>query len=750
MANAALMFIRCLGILLLLSPSLLIAQSRAECLACHSDQSLTKEQDGKQISIFVDESVLVKSPHKKLVCIACHTGFDPGNIPHKATIRPVNCLTCHNDAPFKHTFHPQLAEAIVSHTEPDVSCKDCHGTHDIVSPKLADSKFHETNLTETCGECHGDVKEHFVESSHGKAAASNAVGAPNCLICHSHDVTHVDATHDTLALKIAQEKLCLSCHLDNPNVRSRTSPTAGFIALYEKSIHGSALLKGNSKAANCVDCHGSHEMKKGSESTSLVHKGNIPQTCGKCHADISKEFGQSVHGVALAKGASDVPTCTNCHGEHNIYKHTDPRSSVATMNISAECTSCHGSFKLTEKYGVAGDRSKTFADSYHGLALKGGAVNVANCASCHSAHNIKPSSDSTSTVNKTNLATTCGKCHPGANKQFAVGSVHVAMTEKEDPLLYWIATAYIILIITTIGGMLIHNLLDFVKRSRRKFLIRRGIIVADDSTRREEYLGHSLYLRMTLNERLQHGALMISFTLLVITGFMLRYPEAWWVASIRSLNNQMFDLRSLLHRIAAIVMTGASSYHLIYVCFTSRGRELVGDLLPKLQDLRDAVAVMKYNLGLSKYKPRFGRFSYIEKSEYWALVWGTIIMAVTGTIMWFDNTFIGLFTKLGYDISRTIHFYEAWLATLAIIIWHLYYVIFNPDTYPMNLAWLKGTLTETEMEEEHSLELEEIRKHEDGQITDVLKEDISKDGQTDAVKQGENNGERTQMESGHS
>jgi hypothetical protein len=79
-------------------------------------------------------------------------------------------------------------------------------------------------------------------------------------------------------------------------------------------------------------------------------------------------------------------------------------------------------------------------------------------------------------------------------------------------------------------------------------------------------------------------------------------------------------------------------------------------------------------------------------------------------IMWFDNTFIGLLTKLGYDVSRTIHFYEAWLATLAILIWHFYFVIFNPDSYPMNTAWLTGMLTEREMEEEHPLELERLRE----------------------------------------
>ncbi|NUM81167.1 cytochrome B, partial [bacterium] len=86
--------------------------------------------------------------------------------------------------------------------------------------------------------------------------------------------------------------------------------------------------------------------------------------------------------------------------------------------------------------------------------------------------------------------------------------------------------------------------------------------------------------------------------------------------------------------------------------------------------------------------------------------------ALTGAIMWFENTSMGLFTKLGWDISRTIHFYEAILATLAIIVWHFYFVIFNPDMYPMNLAWLTGKISEKEMLDEHALELDDIKKRE--------------------------------------
>jgi cytochrome b subunit of formate dehydrogenase len=156
-------------------------------------------------------------------------------------------------------------------------------------------------------------------------------------------------------------------------------------------------------------------------------------------------------------------------------------------------------------------------------------------------------------------------------------------------------------------------------------------------------------------------------------------------------------------------MVGVSLYHAYYLLFVRRGRQLLKDMLPKLRDVRDALSYIGYNAGLSKAKPMFPRFSYIEKAEYWALAWGVVVMAATGMVMWFDNYFIRLFTKLGWDIARNIHFYEACLATLAIVAWHFYFVIFSPSAYPMNTAWLTGMLSEEEMADEHGLELEEIR-----------------------------------------
>ena len=213
---------------------------------------------------------------------------------------------------------------------------------------------------------------------------------------------------------------------------------------------------------------------------------------------------------------------------------------------------------------------------------------------------------------------------------------------------------------------------------------------------------------MTVNERLQHGTLVICFVALVLTGFMLQFPEAWWVLHIRRHVGHLFEWRSAIHRVAGVILLAAGAWHGAYLALTRRGRQLFRDLMPGMRDLGDAAGVLRYNLGLAPAKPKFGRFSYIEKTEYWAMMWGSVVMGATGALLWFENTSIRMFTKLGYDVSRTIHLYEAVLATLAIIVWHFYFVIFNPDVYPMNLSWLTGRLSEKEMREDHPLELERI------------------------------------------
>ncbi len=221
------------------------------------------------------------------------------------------------------------------------------------------------------------------------------------------------------------------------------------------------------------------------------------------------------------------------------------------------------------------------------------------------------------------------------------------------------------------------------------------------------------YLRMTLNERIQHLNLFINFAILVITGFALKYPEAFWVSPITDVPGGM-TIRGFLHRLSGIATVTLGGYHVLYMIFTKRGRGILKEMIPGIEDLIHAVETFKNNLFLNRPAKhlKMGRFNFREKAEYLGLIWGTIVMTVTGLILWFEVEWLRFFPKWTFEVARAIHFYEAILATLTIIVWHFYSVIFNPDVYPMSWAWLTGNLTEHEMEEEHGLELEKLKAQE--------------------------------------
>ena len=460
---------------------------------------------------------------------------------------------------------------------------------------------------------------------------------------------------------------------------------------YEESVHGRAVAAGSTKAAVCTDCHGVHEIRRASDDQSSIFKFNVPGTCAKCHDNVEKEFLQSIHGQAVGRGNSLAPVCTDCHGIHSIKSHLDPNSPVAAQNLArTTCARCHEGVRLSQEFGVEGRRATTYLASYHGLASKLGSQIVANCASCHGVHNILPSSDPRSTINRDNLVQTCGQCHPGVTEKFALGKVHVDAPISADigsVAVRWIRRFYLSMIFSVIGAMLLHNLIIW----RRKALQRRDSLARDVD-------------RMTRSQRWQHLALLASFIVLVVTGFALKYPDSW-LSLIPGMGEKV---RGIIHRIAGVTMIGASVYHIFYAILTRDGRRLILDLLPEPKDATDVVAVMSYYLGFGKGKPEFKRFTYAEKAEYWALVWGIIVMATTGIMLWAKVWVSNLLPRWWLDIATAIHFYEAVLASLAIVVWHFYQVFLDPDTYPMNWAWWDGKVSRHHYAEEHALDTETL------------------------------------------
>ena len=659
-----------------------------DCLGCHADKGLAKEVKGKKVSLYADEAVLTASVHGRLACTACHA--DIKEVPHPEKLGPVSCRSCHAEAAGK------FAQSVHGRKDgPQLDCQNCHGAHD--AKRVAQLG------TSPCETCHQPVVQGWRASAHGQAVAHGVREAARCTDCHgaTHDlVSQKDPGAPTGRTKMAET--CGRCHADRALIEKRQIPVPQAFQLYQKSVHGRAVAAGKA-AATCNTCHASHEIRRATDPQSTVYRENIPQTCGACHAEEAKVYLESIHGTAMRNGATKAPVCTDCHGEHSISGAQDPNSRVSVAQVTRTCSNCHAALEITEKYGLPENRVATYQDSFHGLAARGGSLTAANCASCHGFHDVRPSTDPKSSIYPHNLPATCGKCHPGASENFAKGSVHVSVTRQQAPILYYVRNFYLLMIVGTIGGMAAHNGLDFLRKLRRTYRdwVGTGAIEAMDDNQPEGFV-----LRMSLAERCQHALLASSFIVLVYTGFALKFPDTWLFAWLVALE-QGNAIRGWVHRGAAVAMIVACLWHLAYLP-TRRGRALLVDMLPRPEDAKEVLRNIQYLLGLRSDPPRFDRFSYIEKAEYWSLIWGSMVMVVTGFALWFETEAMRFMPLWTLDVATMIHYYEAWLATLAIVVWHFYMVIFNPDVYPMNWTWLTGKISTAMLRHEHPREYERL------------------------------------------
>jgi cytochrome b subunit of formate dehydrogenase len=211
------------------------------------------------------------------------------------------------------------------------------------------------------------------------------------------------------------------------------------------------------------------------------------------------------------------------------------------------------------------------------------------------------------------------------------------------------------------------------------------------------------YPRFSLGQRIQHGVLVLSFTLLAVSGLPQKYATtSVGEAAIRVLGG--IEAVRVLHRLAAVVLTCAALFHGFDVAWRVFVLRRPLAMLPGVRDLRDAVATVRHNLWRSAPRPRAGRYSFEEKLEYWALVWGTVVMIVTGFVLWNPVAAATLLPGQAIPASLAAHGGEAVLAVLAVIVWHGYGV----HVRHFNRSMLTGSMTEAEMRAEHPLELEEL------------------------------------------
>ena len=334
------------------------------------------------------------------------------------------------------------AAGIPVHLETPADNKVCLGCHDdpnlkktlangrVVSLYVGGTMFAETvHAGRTCTDCHKEINQ--------IPHRNQQIGKVNCGRCH-----YVEQIQ---------------------GVKMPRKPSE-----YLESVHKKALAAGNEDAPTCQDCHGAHDIRLPSDPESHVYREAIPTTCGKCHIRIYGDYREGVHGRALLEGNTDVPVCTDCHGEHSIQSVKSPKSSVFATRVPETCSKCHAGTRIEKKYGIPKERYLTYRESYHGVANKYGNVTVANCASCHGAHDIRPPSDPLSSINKRNLPKTCGKCHTGANENFAKGKIHVLITKREESLLYYVSNGFKWLTILTMMALVGHIALDLMAKYRHR------------------------------------------------------------------------------------------------------------------------------------------------------------------------------------------------------------------------------------------------------------------------------------------
>ena len=685
-----------------------------DCGTCHDDEAeaFALSTHGKR-----DDSARME-----VSCTSCHgtheilSMSDPESPLHERRMADV-CIRCHRDQAMEKGPDKLTGEQVVQsyhlsvhgrarQKDPDsmvASCNNCHDAHATQPASSPAARVSRGRVAETCGACHEDVLAHYYGSVHGELAREGNPDVAVCTDCHGEHNIRSPANRLSTVSRSQITETCARCHEDASIQAKYLIPIASPSSLYRDSVHGQALLvTGVDEAAACQDCHSSHDILGGHDPASSVSRARIMETCGACHQKILKDYEESVHFKMFRHGVTESAVCTDCHGEHTILGHQDLDSPVYTTRLAKEvCGRCHDSLVINRKYGLSTWRVSTYYESYHGLASRLGDAGVANCASCHEAHRILPQSDPASSIHPDNLRATCGSCHPGASEKFVGSLVHISKELPQQVLSYWIKIIYMILIAVTIGFMVIHNVIIVAHHLREKYRAQKQM---------------AYVVRFPPAVILQHMLLSITFILLVITGFSLSFPEGFLSSLMNSGLGLSESLRANIHRAAAVGMTATLVWHFAAIVCTRRGRAEMKALSLGRQDARDLWNNLVHHMGGKREMPRFDRYDYSEKMEYWALIWGSGVMIVTGLLMWFPvqiSAWMGV-SRAWVDVANVIHYYEAWLATLAIALWHFFFVIYHPDEYPMALSWLTGKLPLHSMEERHPRELE--RLEEEGKI----------------------------------
>ncbi len=586
-------------------------------------------------------------------------------------------------------------QAIATSVHKDVKCVECHQDAERLphSPKL--------NLTTCATACHSTEANAYAGGAHMKALTESNRLAPNCVTCHGgHDIAPIsDAKANHSRLKSLF--LCGDCHKQHQPNGDGSDP-ATRVSDYLASTHARAVTNsGLISAAMCADCHGAHRVLPSADPASSVHRSNVPDTCGTCHVGVAETYATSVHGKAHSKNNGEAAVCSDCHTAHSITRASSPEFMLDVIN---ECGHCHDSPDAT------GDRVGTYYEtynrSYHGQVTHLGATRAARCSDCHGSHDIRPLDDPSSRVSEQNLVNTCGQCHPGANAKFVQFDPHANhLDAKNYPLLHGIWLYFIIMMSGVFTFFGLHTLL---------WLIRSLIERAKHGKPAKHPHATTAIRRFTTLDRVNHALVLITFFGLTATGIPLVFAQQPWAKKLAYLFGGI-EAAGLWHRFFAILLIANFVLHFIGLGRAFRKRTVSwhrwlfgpNSLVPRWKDVKDCLGMFGWFFGRRR-PPRFDRWTYWEKFDYWAEVFGSMIIGGTGLLLWFPELAAKVVPGWFFNVAMIVHGYEALLAIGFIFTIHFFNAHVRPGTFPVDEVIFTGSVPEHELKEQRPEEYERL------------------------------------------
>ncbi len=682
------------------------------CMQCHAQI----EQVHRQV---IEGRLWEEAPHQIPACVDCHAPHEIRRVFYESGAANENCLQCHRDPTLRGVAQGDTVSlyvdehAFASMMHGNTPCSQCHS--DVNTALARPCAAIESPVD--CGSCHTEVVSEYGEGKHGTLAAQGDPDAPVCLDCHDRHATRskLDPRSPTFPRNVPD--LCAGCHRQGEQAAVRiVSHVPTPVESYEMSIHGEGLTEsGLVVTATCSNCHSAHRELPASDPNSTVHRDNLASTCGSCHYGIQEIFQTSIHAPGTgdaSKSEHGLPTCEDCHTSHSISR-TD-RGDFRLMMME-QCGRCHE------------DEAETFFETFHGKVSRLGDAGAAKCYDCHGTHSILPTTDPASTLSRRNVVQTCSTCHAGVNLRFTGYLTHATHHDPDRyPFLFWAFWGMTALLVGTLTFATLHTL---------AWLWRLSVTLASgapghgsfvDRMRVQVKTGEKLVKRFTVWERTMHGVMLLSFFTLALTGMILKFSYMGWAQQIAAVIGG-FQTTGALHRLGAIALIGIFLAHLWDVRARKRRSgmswlqfiQTERSLIFTKNDLKEFAQSIKWFLGKGP-RPHYGRYTYWEKFDYFAVFWGMFIIGSTGLLLWFPEFFTLFIPGWTVNVATILHSDEALLAVAFIFTVHFFNTHFRPDKFPMDPVIFTGRVPVEELKRDKPREYEALVAK--GELLDKLVE----------------------------